>query len=129
VQFGTDRNGIDCTNLCQLVYKENNLSPSEWTDGKPVDKEWFLKSPYRLLFFLKRNFIRVEKLEMLTPGDIIYMSIQGEGHVSIFVGHGRFLSIMPPKNIMWGGLSFIDRLLFYSSENVAYFKRKVGELQ
>jgi cell wall-associated NlpC family hydrolase len=125
---GRDYDGCDCTGLADLVYKEQGWLP-RWTDGKEVEKEWYTSQPLRLIQFLNRNFDKVDSINKLNPGSVIYARIRGEGHIFIYTGYGKVLQSFPPINSMISTISHIDRWSYLEPyiENVRYFQRREAE--
>lgn len=122
---GRDRDGCDCIGLCDLFYKEQNWQP-RFDDGKEIEKGWYNTNPYRLVRFLEKNFDKVDSIDGLTPGSIVYARINGEGHVFIYVGYGKILQSFPPITEYISTVSHIDRWKYLEPhiENVRYFKRR-----
>ena len=90
--LGTDFNGADCIGLCQLFFYEHGIM-LEWRDGKPIDKNWYEKEPYRLVRWLHVHFDKI-KYDELKYGDVVLFEINGEGHTGICVGNHKVLTIL-----------------------------------
>ena len=123
-KFGTDNNVLDCIGLCQKVYAAQHWYPTEWTDGKPMEDNWFETDPYHMHRFLVKNFTKVDGRDELSEGDLVLFSINGEAHISIYIGYGRILSTFPPVSQFSHGCSFVDKIRCYEKCLRAYFKRK-----
>lgn len=123
---GSSRAGCDCVGLLRLFYKEQGWEPS-FDDGKPVDEEWYLKSPYRLVRYLGKHFNKVTEKNLLSPGDVIYFRENGEGHVGIWCGYGKVLQTYPPKHSMLYTASHIVRFDKIKQLYICGFKRRVAD--
>lgn len=120
---GSDRDGADCVGLVRMVYREQGWNP-DFDDGKPVEQDWYIKSPYRLVRYLCRNFDKVKNLDLLEPGDLVYFRhTTGEGHVAIWIGYGKILQAAPAIQGI-SQLSHIGRIKHIQPFIVCGFKRR-----
>ena len=91
--LGTDYDGVDCIGLCQLFYKEHGVN-IEFRDGRPIDKQWYLKEPFRLARWLLKNFVKIEDFNQFQYGDVVLFEINGESHTGIYIGRNKVLTIL-----------------------------------
>lgn len=112
----------DCIGLMSLIYREQGWHQT-WDDGKPIEEDWFIKSPYRLARYLIENFQRTSSIEELEEGDIVYLRVDGEGHVGCWIGYGKVLHI-PPNNKGIKTISYITKMSLLKKAFVCGFKRK-----
>ncbi len=90
--LGTDYDGADCIGLCQLFFYEHGIM-LEWRDGRPIEKDWYVKEPYRMARWFIKYFDKL-KYEELQYGDVVLFEINGEGHTGICVGNYKVLTVL-----------------------------------
>ena len=90
--LGTGFDGADCIGLCQLFFYEHGIM-LEWRDGRPIDRDWYVKEPYRMVRWFYKYFDKL-KYEELQYGDVVLFEINGEGHTGICVGSHKVLTIL-----------------------------------
>jgi cell wall-associated NlpC family hydrolase len=94
-QFGGDSyESCDCLGLCRLFYREHNVG-LDFTDGKPITKDWKKDGHLRLRRYFKKYFVRVEKDE-LQYGDIVLFDLYGDTHFGVYTDYGNVLSMFVP---------------------------------
>lgn len=91
--LGTDKTGVDCIGLCQYFLCSHGIE-IEFRDGRPIEKDWFLTEPYRLIKWLFHNFDKVDNMYDLQYGDIVLFEINGESHTGIYIDNGKVLTIL-----------------------------------
>ncbi len=91
--LGTDFTGVDCIGLCQLFFCEHGI-PMVWRDGRPIEKDWYVKEPFRIVRWLEKRFNRIKNVDLLQYGDVVLYEINGEGHTGIYVGNHQVLTVL-----------------------------------
>lgn len=123
---GSDYNGADCIGLVRLIYQERGWLPT-FDDGKPVKQGWHKENPLRLVNYLCRHFNRVDNIQLLKEGDLIYFRDEnGEGHVAIWVGYGKILHSAPSIEGI-SSTSHIGRMKHIQQSFVCAFARRVDD--
>jgi hypothetical protein len=88
---------VDCIGLLERWSKDHHWNII-WSDGKPIEHDWYIKHPKRILKFLMKHFDKINDYNRLTCGDICYFVIQGEGHIGIYQEYGKLLTMSIPTN-------------------------------
>lgn len=122
---GDTFDGADCAGLVKLFYEQNGWQLPHF--NKP-EYQWYLKRPMSMERYLLKHFDKSRDINELTYGDIVYFSINGEGHVGIILNYGKLLMTYPKINEFNGGISFIDRTKYWFNipgvKFIAGFKRR-----
>lgn len=92
---GDGPGGADCIGLCRLFYKEHGWR-QDFTDGKPVTRDWQTKDPGRLFRYLKRNFEETDDSAALDFGDVVLFKINGDYHLGLYLRYGKVLAMEVP---------------------------------
>ena len=121
-QEGTD----DCSTLVKRFYEDHGWHDINYV--KPTDQDWYIKDPLYMQRYLVKHFDMTRDINQIEFGDIIYFSINSEGHVGVALPYGRILMTYPKINEFNGGVSFIDRYKYWFNmrgvEFKAVFKRR-----
>lgn len=96
---GESITGADCAGLALLFYKDHKWKPDSY--DKPKDNTWFKSTPLVMERFLLRNFNKVRKVSDLSFGDLVWVRINGEGHLLIYLQYGKVLTTFPPTMPQW----------------------------
>jgi cell wall-associated NlpC family hydrolase len=122
---GRDINtGLDCLGLLQQFYKDQGWK-EDFDDGSPIEADWYETDKYRFARYMITHFDRVKSIDELDESDVILFEINGESHVAIWVGFGKFLSTFPKMGLFNGGVSFMDRIKYYPQLKITgLFKRR-----
>jgi len=122
---GSDYDGCDCLGLLRIVAREQGWQ-EQFDDGKPIEKDWFKKEPLRLLRYLYRHFDKIDEVDQLREGDIIYFRINGEGHTGIWIGYGKFIEQFPVQHPMLKSSTHIQRFSKIKNHFICGFRRRDG---
>lgn len=119
---GDDFGGCDCVGLLRLVARDNNWT-DKITDNKPIEKDWHKQDAYRMIRYFASRFKKIEKKEDLIEGDIVYFKINGEGHIGIWVGYGKYIEQYPPLSDNIPSSSHLQRFEKIKNNFVCGFRR------
>lgn len=117
--LGDTIDAFDCLGMLKLWSAEHQWNIS-WSDNKEITKDWYEKNPLRFLLFLRRNFKPIKNIDELKYGDIVYTSVNSEGHTGIYVGYGKLLSHQIPTDEK--SICMIYRRQFWSSFFICGFR-------
>jgi cell wall-associated NlpC family hydrolase len=99
--LGYDRNGIDCFNLCCLVYKEvlkEEIPYSTQDSGCDVSLDWYNNSKTaNILVDRAQPKWGWQVVNTLQPFDVILLSIgatSAPNHCALYLGNNRMLQVM-----------------------------------
>lgn len=120
----TKEEGMDCLGLLIAVYKSQGWTP-DFSDGLPIEKNWFKSDPLRFARYMLKHFDRVDSIDELEEGDVIIAEINSESHTLIYAGFGKFLSTFPQVGLFAGGVSQMNRLKYFPDIKIqGLFKRR-----
>lgn len=105
--------GVDCVGLIYCLYKDQGWA-IDFDDGQEILPDWFERDKFRFARYMLKHFDRADNISQLQEGDIIFFDINGESHVGIYCGYGKFLSTFPKVSTFNGGISFLDRLKYWT---------------
>lgn len=90
--------GIDCLGFLIEFYKDFGIEiPSD--DGKPIEKNWYLKDPERYVRGIKKIAKKQVGFDQLQPLDLVYFVVRRNiiTHTGVMI-NGREFAHMSPKS-------------------------------
>lgn len=93
--------GLDCLGFIILFYREFGIYlPND--DGRPIEKDWFVKEPDRYIDNIKKLNAKPVKYKDLRALDLVYFAISRNiiTHSGVMINKRQFAHMSPKSNFL-----------------------------